>query len=178
MAANILEIALGVSLSSQYSPGGPTPHGQSPEGPTVMCNHLRITPATFRLYMLGGRARNFPLPTFFPDILGLWELPGSSGCSANCCRRPTSPVSMNLAAASRLKKRAWNQQITDINGFVNGEACTSEKSPEGHPTVCRQTAQATGRRGRFAALGSEVRWDHWLPGKPAGGHAPHFLFDQ
>ena len=34
MVANILAIALGVSLSFQYSPGGPTHHGQSPEGPT------------------------------------------------------------------------------------------------------------------------------------------------
>lgn len=143
----------------------------------IVCNHPGITPATFRLYMLGGRACNFPLPTFFPDILGLWELPGSSGCSANCCRRPTSPVSMNLCSF-KTEERAWNQQHRH-QWFREWGSLHVWKSPGGTPN-CVQ-ADCTGHLGGGAGLQLSGKWGQvgsLVTRETSGGHAPHFLFDQ
>ena len=55
-----------------------------------------------------------------------------------------------------------------------GKLTRLKQSPGGTPNcvqaACRGHMAAvfvSGQRGRFAIIGgSEVRWDHWLPGKP------------
>ena len=85
----------------------------------------------------------------------LAAIPGSSGCSANCCCRPTSPVSMNLCSF-KTEERAWNQQHRH-QWFREWRTLHVWKSPGGTPNCVQADCMGHLGGGAGLQLQGEVR---------------------